>query len=87
MSLDLDLVLRALSHPDRRRFVLACRDNPRPAGELAELSSLSPAAVSEHLKLLRLSGLLVLDRRGRHWLYKTDPAVLSATLKQLRTML
>jgi DNA-binding transcriptional ArsR family regulator len=87
MNLVVDLVLRALSHSDRRQFVLACRDNPRAAGELAELSSLSLATVSEHLKVLRTSGLLVLDKQGRNWFYKTDPAVLSATLKQLRKML
>ena len=87
MDLDLDQVLRALSHPDRRQFVLACRDNPRAAGELAEMSSLSLATVSEHLKVLRTSGLLVLDKQGRNWFYRTDPAVLSATLKQLRKLL
>ena len=87
MEIDLDQVLHALSHPDRRRFVLACRDGSRAAGELAELSSLSLATVSEHLKVLRMSGLLVLDKQGRNWFYKTDPAVLSATLKQLRRLL
>ncbi len=87
MAIDLDLVLRALSHPERRQFVLACRDNPRAAGELAELSSLSIATVSEHLKVLRNSGLLVLDKQGRNWFYRTDPAVLSATLKHLRKLL
>ena len=87
MDLDLDHVLRALSHPDRRRFVLACRDNPRAAGELAEISSLSLATVSEHLKVLRTAGLLVLDKQGRNRFYKSDPAVLSATLKQLRKLL
>ena len=87
MDFDLDQVLRALSHPDRRQFVLACRDNPRAAGELAELSSLSLATVSEHLKVLRTSGLLVLDKQGRNWFYRTDPAALSVTLKHLRKLL
>jgi DNA-binding transcriptional ArsR family regulator len=87
VDIDFDQVLRALAHPERRHFVLACRDNPRAAGELAELSSLSIATVSEHLKVLRTSGLLVLDKQGRNWFYRTDPAVLSATLKHLRKLL
>lgn len=87
MDIDLDQVLRALSHPDRRQFVLACRDNPRAAGELAELSSLSIATVSEHLKVLRTSGLLILDKQGRNWFYRTDPLVLSALLKHIRKLL
>lgn len=71
---DLDEILRALSHPDRRRFVVACLDTARAAGELAALSELSLATVSEHLKVLRKCGLLVLDKQGRFWLYRTDRA-------------
>ena len=41
VELDLDQVLRALSHPERRQFVLACRDRPRAAGELAEVIGMS----------------------------------------------
>ena len=73
-AFDLDEVLRALSHPDRRRFVIACLDEAKAAGELAALSELSLATVSEHLKVLRKSGLLILDKQGRFWLYRTDRA-------------
>ena len=79
-------MLKALSHPDRRLFVLACRDAPKAAGELAELSALSLATVSEHLKVLRTAGLLVLDKQGRNWFYRTDPAVIAATMKGLRKL-
>ena len=79
-------MLRALSHPDRRAFVAACRDDARAAGDLAELSALSLATVSEHLKVLRTSGLLVLDKQGRNWFYRTDPAVLDAAIAALRLL-
>ncbi len=68
-------------------FVIACRDRPRAAGELAELSKLSLATVSEHLKVLRTCGLLVLDKQGRNWFYRTDPEIVAATLKGLRQLL
>jgi DNA-binding transcriptional ArsR family regulator len=68
--------MRALSHPDRRIFVKACVEKPRAAGELAELSSLALASVSEHLKVLRKSGLLVLDKQGRFRMYRTDTKIL-----------
>jgi DNA-binding transcriptional ArsR family regulator len=35
--------------------------------------------VSEHLKVLRKTGLLVLEARGRFRLYATDPQVVRAT--------
>ena len=61
-------------------FVTACMAEAKAAGELAELSALSLASVSEHLKVLRTSRLLVLDKRGRHWFYRTDPEILAAAV-------
>lgn len=75
----LDERLRALAHPDRRIFLAICRGQARSAGELATRSTLSAATVSEHLKVLRKTGLLTLARRGRQWLYRTDESSLRAT--------
>jgi DNA-binding transcriptional ArsR family regulator len=50
---------------------------------LAELSHLTIATVSEHLKVLRKSQLLTLDKQGRFWLYRTDPEVLRWVVAQL----
>jgi DNA-binding transcriptional ArsR family regulator len=75
----LDERLRALAHPVRRQLVAACLAEPRPAGELVELTALAPASVSEHLKVLRKTGLLVLEARGRFRLYATDASVVRAT--------
>ena len=79
-------MLRALAHPDRRVFVAACRERARAAGELAELSQLSLATVSEHLKVLRTSGLLTLDKQGRNWFYRTDAAVVREAERALRRL-
>jgi DNA-binding transcriptional ArsR family regulator len=68
----LDELLRALAHPVRRKFVRECLNVERAAGDLAAMSDLSIAAASEHLKVLRKSGLLLLDRRGRFWMYRAD---------------
>ena len=75
-SRTLDEALRALAHADRRSFLEACLDGEKAAGDLAGLSDLSLATVSEHLKVLRKSGLLVLERRGRFWMYRTDAVLL-----------
>lgn len=77
-GLELDEALRAISHPDRRLFLRACRDRQMAAGDLAALSALSLATVSEHLKVLRKSGLMVLTKQGRFWLYRADDASLAA---------
>jgi DNA-binding transcriptional ArsR family regulator len=80
---DLDEALRALSHAERRRFLAACRAGPKAAGELAEASALSLATVSEHLKVLRKSGLVRLTVQGRFWMYRTDSARLDMVLTAL----
>ena len=51
---------------------------PQAAGELAAASGLSAASVSEHLKVLRKTGLVVLERRGRFRLYRTEPSCVLA---------
>ncbi|MDQ1130700.1 helix-turn-helix transcriptional regulator [Microbacterium sp. SORGH_AS_0888] len=82
-SSTLDEVLRALAHPDRRSFLAACLDAEQAAGDLASLSDLAVATVSEHLKVLRKSGLLVLERRGRFWMYRTDAALLDEVASEI----
>jgi DNA-binding transcriptional ArsR family regulator len=81
---DLDEALRALAHPARRAFLRLCRSDRRSAGDLAETSDLSLATVSEHLKVLRKTGLLTLRIEGRFWFYKTDRGKVAVVLAALR---
>jgi DNA-binding transcriptional ArsR family regulator len=58
-------------------------DEPRAAGDLAAMSSLAMASVSEHLKVLRKTGLVILETRGRFWFYRTDRERLAAGVTRL----
>jgi DNA-binding transcriptional ArsR family regulator len=82
----LDERLRALAHPVRRLLVAECLEAPRTAGFLVGRCGLAPASVSEHLKVLRKTGLLVLDRDGRFWRYRTDPELVRATSRALEAL-
>lgn len=62
-------VFGALANPVRRRLPEALRDGPRAAGELAGQFELSRPAVSEHLAVLRATGLVREEPRGRHHYY------------------
>jgi DNA-binding transcriptional ArsR family regulator len=57
-ALKLDRMFVALADPTRRGVVELLRKKPRRAGELAEAMSMSPPAMSRHLRLLRSSGLV-----------------------------
>jgi len=79
----LDELLRALAHSERRRILSSCQGHWTAAGALAEGTALSLATVSEHLKVLRKTGLVVLRREGRFWLYRTDPGRLADAIRAL----
>jgi DNA-binding transcriptional ArsR family regulator len=81
----LDERLRALAHPVRRQLLVACRE-PQAAGALVTLTGLAPASVSEHLKVLRKCGLLVLEVRGRSWIYSTDEQAVDETAERLKEL-
>ena len=54
----LDDMFAALADPARRGVVDLLRKKPRRAGELADALSISPARMSQHLRVLRTSGLI-----------------------------
>lgn len=51
------------------------------------MSALSLASVSEHLKVLRKTGLLILEKRGRSWFYLADPGMVEAAMAALAPLI
>lgn len=61
-------ILDALGDPTRRAVLERLRDGPRAVGEIAAGMTISRPAVSQHLKLLKESGLVTETRAGtRHY--------------------
>jgi DNA-binding transcriptional ArsR family regulator len=67
--------------------VRLCLERERAAGELVGAVNLAAASVSEHLKVLRKTGLLVLEARGRFRLYRADPAVVREVARAVGALL
>ena len=81
--------LTAIADPTRRRIVelLAVRD--RTAGELVEEFNLSAPAISQHLNILRESGLIVTRAEGQSRIQSLNPDGLDdleAWLQKTRTV-
>ncbi len=57
-AIDLNATLAALAEPTRRGVVELLRDRPRRAGDLAAAFDMSPPAMSRHLRVLRVHGLV-----------------------------
>ena len=68
-----EAVLEALGDRTRRQIVHRLRSGPLSVGELAAALPVSRPAVSQHLSVLRRSGLVEGDRHGRSVLYLRTP--------------
>ena len=68
----------ALSDPTRRTIleVLASRGE-LSATDIYEQFSVSPQAISQHLKVLREAKLVVMEKRAQKHLYRLNPQTLS----------
>ena len=73
---ELDAILAALADPARRRVVDLLASGPRRASELADGVGMSRPAMSRHLRVLRLRGLVEEespDEDARVRLYRLRP--------------
>jgi len=78
---DLDRTLSALADPQRREVIVALREKPRNAGDLARLAGISAPAMSRHLKILRTARLVTEEHGGldaRVRVYRLTPEPMNA---------
>jgi DNA-binding transcriptional ArsR family regulator len=67
----------ALADPTRRRILeLLARDGPVPAAEIVRHFAVSPPAISQHLKVLRVAHLVRMDKRAQQRIYRINPEAL-----------
>lgn len=70
--------LEALADKTRRDVFARLRDSPASVAEIAAALPVSRPAVSQHLKVLRDSGLVAYDTVGTRNVYRVDPDGLAA---------
>lgn len=72
----LDAAFLALADATRRDMIRSLLSKPRRAGELAETVSMSPQALSRHLRVLRRAGLVIeegIETDARVRVYRVHP--------------
>ena len=69
----MDDVTRAIAEPRRREILTLVRDGEMSAGEIASHFEITRPAISQHLTVLRESGLLSERREGTRRLYRARP--------------
>jgi ArsR family transcriptional regulator len=72
-------VLRALAHPLRLQIMRRLDGGPGEVGALAQELGMSQPNLSQHLAVLRATGLVEAEREGREVHYRiADPDVITA---------
>jgi DNA-binding transcriptional ArsR family regulator len=86
-AIDPDLLFRSLADPTRRAlFERLCREGEQTVGALTARAGVSQPAVSKHLGVLRLAGLVSDRHEGRQTHYRAHPAALSGLTDWTRDM-
>jgi DNA-binding transcriptional ArsR family regulator len=70
--------MTALGDPTRRAIFERLADGPAAVGELARELPVSRPAVSQHLKVLKLAGLVTDRQAGTRRIYSLDPSGIGA---------
>jgi DNA-binding transcriptional ArsR family regulator len=65
--------LEALGDPTRRAIVLRLLDGPMAVGKLADEFPISRPAISQHLRILKKSNLVVDRAEGNRRFYQLNP--------------
>jgi len=74
---------KGIGNKSRYRILEALLKGRKTVGELVGIVQLSQPAVSQHLRTLRGSGLVVDERRGQEVLYSVNTEYLLGLLKNL----
>jgi len=82
----LQTTLRTLSDPTRREILDLLKGKSCSAGELASHFSMSGAAVSKHLSVLKQAGLVRTRREGTYIYYELNASVLEEVLLWLQDL-
>jgi DNA-binding transcriptional ArsR family regulator len=68
----------ALADPTRRRIIEMLGEGNLSAGEITARFSVSAPAISQHLKVLKETGLVRVEVSGQRRIYRLDPDGLDA---------
>jgi DNA-binding transcriptional ArsR family regulator len=69
----MEVALRAISEPRRRRILTLVRDRELAAGQIAAHFDVTRPAISQHLGVLKEAGLVSERREGTRRLYRARP--------------
>ena len=82
----MQMTLKAMSDPTRREILNLLKRGRKPAGEITEHFSVTGAAVSRHLSILKEADLIRDCREGKYIFYELNTSVLEDVLLWLHDL-
>jgi DNA-binding transcriptional ArsR family regulator len=79
-------VFRAIGHPVRRRMLEMLRKDALTAAELAQPFHMTQGTISDHIRTLRVAGLVTFRARKNQHVYSLVPARLAPLEEWLRSL-
>ncbi|MEV4090838.1 ArsR/SmtB family transcription factor [Streptosporangium saharense] len=80
-------LFRLLGHPVRIRVLELLQDGPRPVRQLLAAIEVEPTGLSQHLAVLRRSGLVTAQREGSTVVYALAGGRVAGLLRAARELL
>lgn len=77
-------VFRAIANPIRRKMIARLMHGPRTARTLADLADVTSPAVTQHLNVLRETGLVSARRKGKAVVYAINRGRLAHVARWLK---
>ena len=71
----MDKILKAVSDPTRREILQLLKNGRKSAGEISNKFSISDAAISKHLSILKEANLVRTQRQGEYIFYEINLSV------------
>ena len=78
--------LAVLAEPRRQQILRLVWEDELSAGEIAANTDVTFGAVSQHLRVLRESGVVSMTKRGRHRFYRANRSALGPLAQHLESM-
>ncbi|HEY2769432.1 MAG TPA: metalloregulator ArsR/SmtB family transcription factor [Solirubrobacteraceae bacterium] len=75
------MAFEVLAEPNRRRILDLLLEQPRSVGELVQGTGLSQPGTSKHLRVLRDSGLVRVEKHAQRRVYTLDPRALAELIE------
>jgi len=76
-----DIIFKAIADKNRRKILQLLKEHGSlTAGELAEHFDFSKASLSEHLKNLRMAGLIYATKKGQYIHYRINTSIFEEIL-------